>query len=612
MKKGLFLILSFFVITSVLASPSVLAKTISIPSVNITGTINKDGSVLIEEKRTIKFDGDFTFGFYELPKSDMGKVTNIKVSEGIQDYTLEMNSSRAPGTFVVTDLSDKIRIDFFFNANNESKTFTFTYLVDEGVHVYQDYGQFYWKLQGTGWDFPVDNFTATINWKDSIQMDSYYIWAHGPLWGNFTKTDERSSYLEVAPVPSNTFVEVRVMLPSSYFTANKIEGTIYDKALKEESVWANQANAIRNRAQNLVKLGYFLQILFILLAVLLLWNYFRLYSKHGKEHKIANESIYYREPPSDVKPAIVGMLYNFQKYDEKYLQATMIDLIRRKHLQYEEIKGNILTRDHQLTLLTNKEDTLEDFEDILLNKIIFEGKTQVTLKGLKKKFNLSNTKYYYLFNDFKSKIQKQAKKLGYFDDKSNSISGFALGLGIFLIFVGGLAGLLIPTILLGNPTWGFMSLLPVGFLYAFGHSALKRRTEVGKQEYSKWKAFRLFMKDFSNLQAYGPKSLIIWERFLVYATVFGIASIILKVLKIVSPTLSDMDKGTLLAPAMFTAGTIPTFTNLNSALSGISSMAGSIPRTASSSSSSGSGGGGGFSSGGGGGGGGGGSGGGFG
>ncbi len=80
MKKGLFLVLSFFVITSIFASPSVLAKTVSIPSVNITGTINKDASVLIVENRTIKFDGDFTFGFYELPKSDMGKVTNLKLA----------------------------------------------------------------------------------------------------------------------------------------------------------------------------------------------------------------------------------------------------------------------------------------------------------------------------------------------------------------------------------------------------------------------------------------------------------------------------------------------------------------------------------------------------
>jgi len=243
------LILLLFIVIPVLFfifTRASYAKTVEIPNVTITARINKDGTVLVEENRTIKFDGGFTFGFYEHPKSDMGKVTNIKVSEENQDYILETNASRSPGTYTITDLPDKIRIDFFFNANNESRTFTFTYLIAEGVKVYQDYGQFYWKLQGSGWDFPVDNFTATIYWKDSIPMDSYYIWAHGPLWGNFTKTDERSSYLEVAPVPSNTFVEVRVMLPSSYFTANKIEGTIYDKALKEESVRADQGNAIRN------------------------------------------------------------------------------------------------------------------------------------------------------------------------------------------------------------------------------------------------------------------------------------------------------------------------------------------------------------------------------
>jgi uncharacterized membrane protein len=605
MKKTLLVTLCIATILTLLNAPSVVAKSLTNPSVEIQATIYPDGSVRIVENRTLRFNGDFTFGFYEIPKKAFGEITDIKISEGDREYTLQYSGSGAPGTYIVSNFTDYIKLSYYFNALNESKTFTFSYLIKDVVSVHEDYGEFYWKLQGDGWDFKVDSFTANLQWQSLIPKEEYFIWAHGPLWGNITKIDDRSAYLEVAPVPSNTFVEVRILLPSSYFSATRKPGTIYEKVLSEEEKWADDANTARDRAKRMMAIVNFIQYLLYILALYLIWNFFRLYGKYGKEHALANESIYYREPPSDLKPALVGMLYNFQKYNEKFLQATMIDLIRRKHLAYDEIPGNILTKDHQLTLLNNEEDKLEDFEEVLLNKIIFEGKTQVTLKGLKAKFQRDKTQYYYnLFNSFKKKIQAHLKKLNFFDVKSNSISNTALGLGLVLIFFGGFAGMMISAFVYGDPVWSFAVLVPVGLLYVIGHGSLKRRTEIGKQEYSKWKAFRLFMKDFSNLKAYGPKSLIIWERFLVYATVFGIASIVLKALKLAAPNLTDMDKGTLMTPALFTAGAIPAFTSLNNAMSGISSMAGSISRTSSSSYSSGSGGGGGFSSGGGGGGGG--------
>ncbi len=605
MKKALLLVWCMILALSFFSVSSVFAKSLTNPLVDIKVTIYPNGSARVVENRTLQFNGDFTFGFYEIPKGAYGEITDIKVIEGDREYALQYSGSGSPDTYVVTDFTDYVRVDFFFTASNESRTFTYSYLIKDVVSVHEDYGEFYWKLQSDGWGFQVDNFRANILWQEAIPTNNYHIWAHETLWGTFTKTDERSAYLEVAPVPASDFVEVRVLLPSSYFTVSPKPGLIYESIRAEEEVWAREANADRDRAKWLRAIIIAIQYLFYILALWLIWNFFRLYKKYGKEPQIANESIYYREPPSDLKPAIVGMLYNFQKYDEKYLQATMIDLIRRKHLAYEEIPGNILTKDHQLTLLHDGKDELEDYEELLLDKIIFEGKDQVTLKGLKKKFQRDKSqRYYNLFNSFKKKITDQTQKMNFFDKKSNSISNAALAIGLVLVFFGGFAGAMLYAFIRVDAAWSFMVLVPVGLLYLFGFGTLRRRTETGKQEYSKWKAFRLFMKDFSNLQAYGPKSLIIWERFLVYATVFGIASIVLKALKLAAPNLSDMDKGSLMTPAMFTAGAMPAFSSLNSAMSGISSMAGSISRTASSSYSSGSGGGGGFSGGGGGGGGG--------
>ena len=55
---------------------------------------------------------------------------------------------------------------------------------------------------------------------------------------------------------------------------------------------------------------------------------------------------------------------------------------------------------------------------------------------------------------------------------------------------------------------------------------IKRKTQEGIDEYTKWMAFKKFLKDFSTFEDYPVPSLIIWEHFMVYATMFGIADLL--------------------------------------------------------------------------------------
>ncbi|MDD4614871.1 MAG: DUF2207 domain-containing protein, partial [Caldisericia bacterium] len=409
MKKIALFFLAFTFSMSMWMVPSTIAKTVRIPSVDMVVTIRPDGSAYVQENRTIEFDGDFTFGFYEIPKKGFGTIQNVSVAEGDQYYQYESISSRNQGTFTLSDTGSSIRIDFYFFALDETRTFTIRYEIKDVVSVYQDYGEFYWMLEGDGWDFAVQDFSAVVQWQDPVPLENYFIWGHGPLWGNFNKSDETSAFLHVENLAANTFVETRVLLPSSYFTAPKKEGTIYERVLQEETVWANEANAERQSAKKMIWIATILKWLMVGLAIFFILLYFFLYNKYGREHQITNASIYYREPPSDLKPAIVGMLVSFQNYQDRFLEATLMDLIRRKHIQYEEIPGNFLTKDHKLTRLTNKEDTLEDYEDFLMEELLFERKTSVTMRGLKKKYRASNDWYYGQFQKFKKMIRDTTK-----------------------------------------------------------------------------------------------------------------------------------------------------------------------------------------------------------
>jgi uncharacterized membrane protein len=603
MKKIALFFIAVTIFTSFWNISFATAKSVRIPSVDVVFTILPDGSATVQENRSIEFDGNYTYGFYEIPKTGYGSIENVSLAEGDQYYKYESSASKNPGTFTLSDTSESIRIDYYFNAKDETRTFTVRYTIKDVVTVYQDYGELYWKLQGDAWDFNIGEYNAVVNWKSPIPIENYFIWAHGPLWGEFVKSDQESASLHIKNVPANTFVEIRVLLPSSYFTTSKQDGTIYESVVKEETKWADQANRERNKAKRTILIGNIVKYSMIVISIFLIFLYFFLYSKYGREHNTKKEFVYYREPPSDLKPAIVGSLNSFNQYQNRFLEATILDLIRRKHIQYEEIKGNFITRDHKLIRLENKEDPLVDYESFLMDELLFENKTTVTMKGLKKKYNRLKDWYYKQFQEFKKLILNATKEHEFFDANSNKYSTMAVVIGIILLFVGFLGGMVFSFSFSNDMNFIFMIFIPVGLLYLVGAHALKRRTKKGAEEYAKWRAFSSFMKDFSNLKEYGPNSIIIWERFLVYATIFGIASVVLKALKVVAPNLPDANNGVLFAPAFMAGGTLQ-FSSLSNAISGISAVSNSVSRVASSSSSSGSGGGGGFSGGGGGGGGG--------
>lgn len=124
------------------------AKNYSIPSVSIEATINKDGSVDFMEERSFNFDGHFTFGYYDLSKTGYNSLEDFFIYEGDIPYFYSKNEEN--GSYYIEDMGDKYRVRFFYEAENEIKTFTFKYKLSGVVKVYEDFGEFYWKLQGIG------------------------------------------------------------------------------------------------------------------------------------------------------------------------------------------------------------------------------------------------------------------------------------------------------------------------------------------------------------------------------------------------------------------------------------------------------------------------------
>ena len=64
-------------------------------------------------------------------------------------------------------------------------------------------------------------------------------------------------------------------------------------------------------------------------------------------------------------------------------------------------------------------------------------------------------------------------------------------------------------------------------------------TQKGTDEKEAWKGLKNFMEDFSMLDKKEVPELVLWEKYLVYATAFGISDKVLKQLKVVYPQITD-------------------------------------------------------------------------
>jgi len=60
-------------------------------------------------------------------------------------------------------------------------------------------------------------------------------------------------------------------------------------------------------------------------------------------------------------------------------------------------------------------------------------------------------------------------------------------------------------------------------------------TQPGVDESEKWKAFKKFLTDFSTMDRKEIPEIVIWEKYLVYATAFGMTKEVINKLKMIYP-----------------------------------------------------------------------------
>jgi len=280
--------------------------------------------------------------------------------------------------------------------------------------------------------------------------------------------------------------------------------------------WAEEADNKQAPHRNSLprSLSYGIGLLAANLAIIVF-----LYFKYDKERKTDWNGNYYRELPADATPAVIRYLMDY-KIETRELLATLIDLVRKKHVEVQVVKqtGGLFHKektDYRFKLISEQTDGLRQHEELLILWFFKQlgQNNEFSLSDIRQYVNKkANAQIFALrYAEWKAKAVQEAVQTGYFET-SNTGRNIA-------IVTAGVQFLSLIFFVHASYTWLAFMAIPL-FLYS---AKIKRRTKTGATERAKWRAFRRFLHDYSRMESREPMAVHLWEHYFVYAISLGVA-----------------------------------------------------------------------------------------
>ncbi len=607
--------------------------------------VNSDGSMDVIETWDVAISNTNTiFKNFNLSSG----VSNVKVAlveNGVEKELQQINVEQYhvdrgcyyalqtnPSTF---EIAWNVDLD---NSKGD-KTYKVYYTIEDAVKVYGDCTELYWKFLDESNLISGKSVTGTINLPKKVSnIEKLRVWAHGALSGEINRVSEDKVSFKVPKLTKNTMLEVRIVAEENIYqgSTKSSDSNKLQSIISEEQAWADEANLERYKAR------LFTGIIILICALIFVFFYKKVKTYKEQEKELVEryaidipEIEYFREIPDEENATPSRALYleqlkgntSYMKPDQNVFVGTLLDLSLKGFISFENISKKefkIIFNDGMSKQLVDDEEIVYDILEKARNSIDSQ-RNYITTEELS-----SYTKDEY--NDFMKKLdrikflsEEYHIKSGNIDiekkkiiDKLKTKSGIHIFLLLFPIFImfivtGGLLDKGINFSGIWIKVFVAVIMFIIAFIigngwciYAIGRilNKITFLSEKGYTEELEWKGLKKYMEDYSLLKDKTISDIILWEKFLVYATTFGISEKVIGQLKIVHPEMFDTNNEFYNRCAYWPVVSNSSigengFTNLSDGLGKAYNTASSA-WSAAHSSSSGSGSGGGFSSGGGG------------
>lgn len=556
--------LSTFIFIMLICNNVNAASDFDLEHLDFKASLNTDGSMNVTETWQIDIDGttNTLFKTFETDKSKYSGIENVSVRDITAGNATSLKEINELMYHVTTDCyygmkndDGDFEIAWGVNRSSGKRTYEISYTVKDVLTKYNDCVELYWQFVGKDFEVPADNVTGTITLPGQVEnIENLRVWAHGPLNGKISTVDNSTVKFSVKPFIADTFIEARVAVlePDMFNAVNKIRNENYlEEIIDEETAWANEANQKREmirRNREMVK--WIGNIASVAIAAVFIFLAYKNIKKIKETPMIqpTTKLDYFREVPNESKanPSSASFLYYFNKSTmlnvmPKILSATMLDLALKKYIEFE-VDTNKKKNEQVTVKVLEKETTYLGKSEEEIYRLLLKVGKRFTMKEFEKYAQKHNTSFLNTLNRISEKAEDENIKSKNYDKNLRKIHdnyraiGWATFIGLAIISVFWLAFLeqdytsvviaTIPTVIYAVTCFDIAGRIP-------------GLTQKGIDEKEQWEGLKKYMEDFSMLNEREVPELVLWEKYLVYATAFGIADKVLKQLKVKYPEFSD-------------------------------------------------------------------------
>lgn len=540
-----------------LCIPSKAANSyLNLNELNFYAKINDDGSMDVVETWNIEIEDTNTlFKTFELDNTKFSSIDNVKVKDVTANKEFnqideEMYHVTKDCYYGLVNSNGDFEIAWGVGLDDEedTRTYEISYTVEDAVSKYNDYAELYWQFIGEDFEIDADKITGTIELPESANStEDIKVWGHTEgLNGEIYATATNEITFELNNFYAGRFVEVRTLFPSYMIeNANRTYSTNrYEEVVQEETEWVNEANA-RRRQEEIKDL--IITILMIIAIIIITVILIVKAVKYGKKLKTLNkykpeqELEYFRDLPSkDVTPGEATYIlqeayYGFSSSFDRIFSATMLDLKLKDYIDLRVEKDKKDKDVIYIKRIKPSDEKLKNDEKKVLDFIykVEKKKEEITIKQLEKYITSHSSSVQKLIEQSGKDIEDQLVLEGILN-KSNKEEyiKYQTMSGLYFVFA-------IIVLMFAFPV--SIALIVNGILCFKIKKRINVLTQKGIDSKEKWKGLKKYMEDFSLLNEKEVPAIEVWEKYLVYATAFGIADKVLKQLKTVYPNIDQMD-----------------------------------------------------------------------
>ncbi|NEG69705.1 DUF2207 domain-containing protein [Bifidobacterium choloepi] len=455
------------------------------------------------------------------------------------------------------------------------------------VTDYDDVATFMWEPFSSANTVPATVFTGSLAFPDGVTSDDSYAWLH--YEGNATTSRDADGTLHwtAKNFSGGMYFDIVGMFDSSATSGvvRHVSGDEKEKMLAEqdaeETAWNTQRRQVATRRLLVWGIAIIVELLLIAWALWLAVRSRRRADYHGTLE-------YWREPP-DMSPAAAAALYDIvsaegasdKKLSNRKLAATMLSLVSKHAIaiypgEARLYRGIDLSQPDVASLArmigANPDNarSVRKTSTIVLLPAVYDLPTDADSRAA---LGLSASENALL--DMLLAVSRRLGMTPVFDlaMMNETAKDWRDGFQYIAKFKAACYGELnqtgtvthggdwrwLPSIALYALTFGFafyvaitmpgawvlgVLMLIVGWfaaMFAEVYGASMALTDRGQQEGGKVLGLARYLEDFSDFSDRGPLDLVMWDRYLVYATAFGLSGRAVRQLVVAYPQLADAE-----------------------------------------------------------------------